>query len=145
MYYIDSVSNNYNYDENVVLTMLFAKSEDGKEIYSKPISQDKSEDEMSSFVQQWSLTTLSVTTGISADELKKEFGTPFKRCYVRPVHNEVFYHRDEMNAHLVMHIHVSLNGDFTEYTQFFVESDNPLTDEFVKELKIKSLAGFKSI
>ena len=145
MYYIDSVTNNYNYEENVVLTMLFAKSEDGKELFSKPISQDKSEDEMSAFVQQWSLTTLSVTTGISADELKKEFGVPFKRCYVRPIHNEVSYNRDEMNAHLVMHIHVSLNGDFTEFTQFFVESDNPLTEEFVKELQIKSLAGFKSI
>ena len=145
MYYIDSISNNYNYEENVVLTMLFAKSEDGKELFSKPISQDKSEDEMSAFVQQWSLTTLSVATGISTDDLKKEFGVSFKRCYVRPVHIEVYYHRDEMNAHLVMHIHVSLNADFTEFTQFYIESDNPLSDEFVKQLKIKSLAGFKSI
>ena len=145
MYYIDSVTNNYNYEENVVLTMLFAKSEDSNELFSKPISQDKSEDEMGSFVQQWSLTTLSITTGISADELKKQFGVSFKRCYVRPVHNEVSYHRDEMNAHLVMQIQVSLNADFTEFAQFHVESDNPLSDEFVKELKIKSLAGFKSI
>lgn len=145
MYYIDSVTNNYNYEENVVLTMLFAKSEDGKELFSKPISQDKSEDEMNAFIQQWSLTTLSVTTGISADDLKKQFGVSFKRCYIRPVYNKVSYNRYEMNAHLVLHIHVSLNGDFTEFTQFLVESDNPLTEDFVKELQIKSLAGFKSI
>lgn len=145
MYYIDSVTNNYNYEENVVLTILFAKSEDGKEFYSKPISQDKTEEQMSGFIQQWSLTTLSVVTGISAEDLKKEFGTPFKRCYVRTVSNEVVYSRDELTAHLVAHIEVSLNGDFTEFTQFHIESDNPLTEEFVKELQIKSLAGFKSI
>lgn len=145
MYYIDSVTNNYNYDENVVLTIFFAKSDDGKELYSKPISQDKTEEEMIGFIQKWSLTTLSVVTGISVDDLKKKFGTPFKRCFVRPVSNEVYYRRDEMNAHLVAHIEVSLNGDFTEFTQFFIDSDNPLTEEFVKELQIKSLSGFKSI
>ena len=52
MYYIDSVTNNYNYEENVVLTMLFAKSEDGKELFSKPISQDKTEEELDSFTEQ---------------------------------------------------------------------------------------------
>lgn len=145
MYYIDSVTNNYNYDENVVLTILFAKGEDGIVSHSKAISQDKTEEQMKGFIQQWSLTTLSVVTGISADDLKKEFGTPFKRCYVRTVHNEVVYFSEALTAHLVAHIEVSLNGDFTEYTQFIIESDNPLTEDFVKELNIKSLVGFKSI
>ena len=91
MYQISQIRNNYNFDENCVVTEICALNtsnlDDNGEptpnrevaIYKK-FCQDKTEEEMEKFVSPFSLTSLCVAADMSADDVIKEVGKPFKRC-----------------------------------------------------------------
>lgn len=145
MYQLERLKNNYNYDECVVTNELFIHDIDNVEdVFFKQFSQDKSTTEMKSFVKKWSLTTLSIVTNFTADELRAKFGNMFKRCYVRPLSSSVEYDTTSKSIKCTSIIEVSLNARFANSsTRFTIFNETPLTDEFVKSLELFSKVGYK--
>lgn len=145
MYLLDRLKNNYNYDENVVLTELFIHDMNNvEEVFSKQFAQDKSTTEMKSFAKKWSLTTLSICTNFTADELRAKFGEMFKCCYVRPLSSCVEYDTASKSIKCSSVIEVSLNVRFSNSSKrFTIFNETPLTDEFMKSLEFVSKVGYK--
>lgn len=144
MYQIDSLRNTYNYDECVVATELFIHDMDNVEdVYNKLFSQDKSNSDMKSFVNKWSLTTLSICTSLTPDELRAKFGCDFFRCYVRPLSSCVDYDISSMSIKCTSIIEVSLNARFSDSSlRFSISNETPLTEEFLHSLEIVSNVGY---
>ena len=146
MYRISQISNFFNYDENVVVTTIYAPN-DNDEMVSKSIAFDKTQEEMDLFVKPWSLTTLSINTDIPQDELKKNFGQSFKRAYVRFIKNNLFYNYDSKLLTIDSCVEVCLDSSFVpdKTLHFHLHSDSPLpeSEDFVKSMQLPNLVGYK--
>lgn len=143
MYYIQQVIAAYNYDEDVVTTTLFARDMDDENvIYTKIVPTDKTEDQMQSFIKSWSLTTLSITTGIDTTELISQFGKSFKRCYVRFKANSVFYDLKQKMIRANGKLTVSLDSDFSSSLEFHIHNESSMPEDFMKQLELLSVVGF---
>lgn len=145
MYQLERLKNTYNYDECVVTNELFIHDMDNVEdVFCKQFAQDKSTTEMKSFVKKWSLTTLSIVTNFTADELRAKFGNMFKRCYVRPLSSSVEYDTTSKSIKCTSVIEVSLNARFANFSRrFTIFNETPLTDDFIKSLEFVSKVGYK--
>lgn len=154
MYQISQIRNNYNYDENCVITEIFAlnlsNQDDNGEptpnrevaIYKK-FCQDKTEEEMEKFVSPFSLTSLCVAADMSADDVIKEVGKPFKRCLVRLTGSTLLYNVADMVIKSRLYVEVSLEPGFEKPTFFTFANESPLTTEFLKQLQFDNMAGYK--
>lgn len=143
MYYIQQVIAAYNYDENVVTTTLFARDMDDENvIYTKIVPTDKTAEQMQSFIKPWSLTTLSITTGIDTSELISQFGKSFKRCFVRFKANSVFYDIKQKMIRANGKITVSLEPDFSSPLVFNIHNESSMPEDFMKQLELTSVVGF---
>ena len=154
MYQISSIRHYYNYDENCVITEISALNlsnlDDNGEptpnrevaIYKK-FCQDKTDKEMEKFVSPFSLTSLSVAADMSVDEVIKQVGKPFKRCFVRLTGSLVLYNVTDMVIKSRLYVEVSLNSDFEKVSFFTFVNESPLTTEFLKELQFDNMAGYK--
>lgn len=154
MYQIASIRNNYNYDENCVITEICAlnlsNQDDNGEptpnretaIYKK-FCQDKTEEEMEKFVSPFSLTSLCIAADLSADEVIKQVGQPFKRCLVRLTGSLVMYRVCDMVIRTHLYAQVSLKPGFENPTFFTFSNESPLTTEFLKQLQFENMAGYK--
>ena len=144
MYQLERLKNTYNYDECVVSTALFIHDMDNVEdVFCKQFPQDKSITEMKSFVKKWSLTTLSICTNFTADELRSKFGAMFKHCNVRPLSSSVEYDTTSKSIKCTSVIEVSLNARFADSRRFTLYNETPLTDDFLKSLEFVSKVGYK--
>lgn len=154
MYQISSIRNNYNYEENCVVTEICALNTSNKDDNGEPTSnrevaiykkfcQDKTEEEMEKFVSSFSLTSLCVAADLSADEIIKEVGKPFKRCLVRPTGSLVMYRVADMVIRTHIYVEVSLESGFKNPTFFTFSNESPLTTEFLKQLQFDNMAGYK--
>lgn len=154
MYQISSIRNNYNFEENCVVTEICALNTSNQDdngeptpnrevaIYKK-FCQDKTEEEMEKFVSPFSLTALSVATELSADDIIAQVGEPFKRCLVRLTGSLVIYNVADMVVKTRLYVEVSLKPGFEKVTFFHFSNERPLTTEFLKELQFDNMAGYK--
>ena len=153
MYQISHIKNTYNFEENCVVTVICANNSSNKDdngessptevaIYKK-FCQDKTEEEMKKFVSPFSLTSLCVAADLSADDIIKDVGKPFKRCFVRLTDSSVSYNVDDMVIHTCLYVDVSLNPAFDKVTPFIFANESPLTTDFLKQLQIDNIAGYK--
>lgn len=154
MYQISSIRNNYNYDENCVITEICALNTSNQDdngeptpnrevaIYKK-FCQDKTDEEMEKFVSPFSLTSLCVAADMSADDVIKEVGEPFKRCLVRLTGSLVIYNVADMVIKTRLFVEVSLKPAFEKVTFFTFANESPLTTEFLKHLQFENMAGYK--
>lgn len=147
MYQLELLKNHYNYDESVVSTELFIHDMDNVEdVFCKQFAQDKSNTEMKFFVKKWSLTTLSIVTNLTVDELRAKFGNIFKHCYVRPLSSSVEYDTTSKSIKCTSVIEVSLNPRFANSSICFtIFNETPLTDDFMKSLEFVSKVGYKKV
>lgn len=154
MYQISQIRNNYNYEENCVVTEIFALNLSNKDDNGEPtpnrevalykkFSQDKTDEEMENFVYPFSLTSLSVAADMSADDIIKEVGKPFKRCFVRLTGSTILYNVVDMVIKTRIYAEVSLSTDFEKVTFFTFVNERPLTTEFLKQLQFDNMAGYK--
>ena len=143
MYYIHQVIASYNYDEDVVTTTLFARDMDEDNvIYTKIVPTDKTDEQMQSFIKTWSLTTLSISTGIDTTELISQFGKSFKRCFVRFKANSVFYDIKQKLIRANGKISVSLDSDFSSPLEFHLHNESSMPEDFMKQLELTSVVGY---
>lgn len=143
MFYINQVIASFNYDENVVTTTFFVRDmDDESTLYTKVVPMDKTDEQMQSYTKTWSLTTLSISTGVDVPDLINKFGKSFKRCYVRFKSNNVFhdYHKKEIRTD--GKILVSLDADFSAPLEFHLHNDSPMPEDFMKTLELNSVVGF---
>lgn len=143
MFYINQVIASFNYDENVVTTTFFVRDmDDESTLYTKVIPMDKTDEQMLSYTKTWSLTTLSISTGVDVPDLINKFGKSFKRCYVRFKSNNVFhdYHKKEIRTDGI--ILVSLDSDFSAPLEFHLHNVSPMPVDFMKTLELNSVVGF---
>lgn len=143
MFYINQVIASFNYEENVVTTTFFVRDmDDESSLYTKVIPMDKSDEQMQNFTKTWSLTTLSISTGIDTTDLTTKFGKSFKRCYVRFKSNNVFHDIHKKEIRTDAKIMVSLEADFSHTLEFHLHNDSPMGDDFMKTLELNSVIGF---
>lgn len=154
MYQISHIRNNYNLEENCVVTEIFAlnlsnKDDNGEPTPNREVSiykkfcQDKTEDEMKKFTAPFSLTSLSIAADMSPDDVIKQVGKPFKRCYTRLTGSSVLYMVADMVIKTRLYVEVSLEPDFKNVTSFTFANESPLQTEFLKELQFDNMAGYK--
>lgn len=154
MYQISSIRNNYNYEENCVVTEICAlnllnKDDNGEPTPNREVSiykkfcQDKTDEEMQKFISPFSLTSLCISADMSADDVIKQIGKPFKRCFVRLTGSLVLYNVSDMLIKSRLFVEVSLTSDFKEVTFFTFANESPLTTEFLKQLEFDNMAGYK--
>lgn len=154
MYQISQIRNNYNYEENCVSTEIFALNTSNKDDNGEPTTnrevaiykkfcQDKTEEEMEKFVSPFSLTSLCVAADMSADDIIKLVGEPFKRCLVRLTGSTVLYNVVDMVIKTRLYVEVSLHPGFEKITTFTFANESPLTIEFLKQLEFDNMAGYK--
>lgn len=154
MYQISSIRNNYNFEENCVVTEIFAlnlsnQDDNGEPTPNREVSiykkfcQDKTEDEMKKYSAPFSLTSLSIAADMSADDVIKEVGKPFTRCYTRLTGSSVLYLVSDMVIKTRLYVEVSLTPDFKKVTFFTFANESPLTTEFLKNLQFDNMAGYK--
>lgn len=154
MYQISHVRNYYNFDENCVVTEITALNVSNKDDNGEPTSnhevaiykkfcQDKTEEEMQKFVSPFSLTSLCVAADMSADDIIKQVGKNFKRCFVRLTGSSVLYNVADMVVKTRLYVEVSLDSDFVNVTSFTFSNESPLTIEFLKHLQFDNMAGYK--
>ena len=144
MYRIHQIENYFIYDEYVVVTKFYTRTEKG-ELFCKTISSDKSEKEMNNLSKLWSLTTLSIYTDKTNEELFSLFGKSFKRCFVRYRYNSVTYDFNQKVGHIVSHLEVSLKDDFSSPQYFDINTEFSFNDELEKQIKIDNLIGYKQL
>lgn len=154
MYQISHIKNNYNFEENCVTTEIFALNLSNKDdngevtanrevaIYKK-LCQDKTDEEMRKYSAPFSLTALSIAADMSSDDIIKEVGKPFKRCFTRLTGSSVLYNVADMVIKTRLYVEVSLTPDFEKVTFFTFANESPLTTEFLKELEFENMAGYK--
>lgn len=154
MYQISSIRNYYIYGENCIVTEICAlntsnQNDNGEPtpnrevaIYKK-FSQDKTEDEMKKFISPFSLTSLSIAADMPADDVIKEVGEPFTRCFVRLTGSLVIYNVTDMVIKTRLFVEVSLSSDFEKVSFFTFTNESPLTTEFLKQLQFENMAGYK--
>lgn len=143
MFYINQVIASFNYEENVVTNTFFVRDmDDESSLFTKVIPMDKTDEQMQNFTQTWSLTTLSISTGIDTTDLITKFGKSFKRCYVRAKSNNLFHdiHKKEIRTDAI--IMVSLEADFSNSIEFHLHNVSPMTEDFMKTLELNSVVGF---
>ena len=154
MYQISQIRNNYNYEENCIVTEVCALNTSNQDdngeptpnrevaIYKK-FCQDKTDEEMEKFIAPFSLTSLSIAADMPSDDIIKEVGKPFKRCYTRLTGSSVLYNIADMVIKTRLYVEVSLTPDFDKVTFFTFANESPLTTEFLKELQFDNMAGYK--
>ena len=75
MYQLERINSTYNYEECVISTEMFIHEVDNvNEVYKKRFANDKSTSEMKALSAKWSLTTLSIYTGKTPEDLVTLFG-----------------------------------------------------------------------
>lgn len=143
MFYINQVIASFNYEENVVTTTFFVRDLDDEScLYTKVIPMDKTDEQMQNYTKTWSLTTLSISTGIDSTDLITKFGKPFKRAFIRFKSNNVFHDTHNKVIRTDAKIMVSLNDDFSHALEFHMHNDSPMPDDFMKTLELNSVVGF---
>lgn len=154
MYQISQIRNHYNFEENCVTTEIYALNLSNKDdngdvtknrevaIYKK-FCQDKTEEEMKNYTAPFSLTSLSIAADMSADDVIKEVGKPFTRCYTRLTGSSVLYVVADMVIKSRLYVEVSLTPDFKKVSFFTFANESPLTTEFLKQLEFDNMAGYK--
>ena len=136
MYQLERINTVYNYDECVITSEMFIHDvENVDEVFKKRFPKDKSSAEMKALATKWSLTTLSIFTGKSPEDLLKQFGESFKRCYVRPLSTAVAFNVVTMSIETTSVVEISLNSRFANSHSFTIFNESPLTDEFLKNLQ----------
>lgn len=154
MYQISQIRNNYNLDENCVVTEIFAlnlsnqddngePTSDREVAFYKKFCQDKTEEEMEKYTAPFSLTALSIASDMSPDDVIKVVGKPFKRCLTRLTGSSVLYNVADMTIKTRLYVEVSLDSGFKNPTSFTFANESPLTTEFLKELQFENMAGYK--
>lgn len=154
MYQISQIRNSYNFEENCVITEIYAlnlsNKDDNGEVTKdrdvalyKKLCQDKTDEEMEKFSSRLSLTSLSVAADMSADDVISQVGKPFTRCYTRLTGSSVLYFVADMVIKTRLYVEVSLTPDFKNVTFFTFANESPLTTEFLKQLEFDNMAGYK--
>lgn len=143
MFYINQVIASFNYDENVVTTTFFVRDmDDESSLYTKVIPMDKTDEQMQSYTKTWSLTTLSISTGVDVTDLTNKFGKSFKRCFVRFKSNNVLHDIHKKEIRTDGKILVSLDADFSAPLEFHLHNDSPMPEDFINSLELNSVVGF---
>lgn len=154
MYQISQIRNNYNLEENCVVTEIFAlnlsnKDDNGEPTPNREVAiykkfcQDKTEEEMEKYTAPFSLTALSIAADMSPEDVIKCVGKPFKRCLTRLTGSSVIYNVADMLIKTRLYVEVSLEPGFKNPTFFTFANESPLTIEFLKELQFENMAGYK--
>lgn len=145
MYQLERINSTYNYEECVISTEMFIHDVDNvTDVYKKRFATDKSSAEMKSLSTKWSLTTLSILTSKSPDDLVQQFGQSFKRCHVRPLSTSVEFDTINMIVKTSSSVEVSLNARFSNSLIIHTFNESPLTEEFSKNLQNPSKVGYFS-
>lgn len=143
MYQLERIYTTYDYEESVIVTEMFIHDvEKVDDVFKKRFANDKSSAEMKALSAKWSLTTLSIFTGKTPEDLVKLFGQSFKRCYVRPLSTAVGFNVVTMSIVTTSCVEVSLNSRFANSHLFHINNESPLTDEFLKSLENPSKVGY---
>ena len=143
MFYINQVIASFNYDENVVTTTFFVRDmDDESALYTKVIPMDKTDEQMQSYTKTWSLTTLSISTGVDVPDLITKFGKSFKRCFVRFKSNNVYHDIHKKEILTDGKILVSLDSDFTAPLEFHLHNESPMPEDFMNNIELNSVVGF---
>ena len=145
MYQLERINSIYNYEECVISTEMFIHDVDNvNDVYKKRFATDKSSAEMKALNTKWSLTTLSILTGKTPDDLIQQFGQSFKRCHVRPLSTSVEFDTSNMIVKTSSSVEVSLNARFSHSLTIHTFNESPLTEEFSKNLQNPSKVGYFS-
>lgn len=146
MYRINQIFTQYNYDENVVVTSFYTQNEKGEK-FRKQISSDKTPEQMVDLAKTWSLTTLSINTDISVDELKARFGHSFKNCLVRYLTISLSYDYKKKIVFIDSLIEANTGEPNSKPQYFDLHSECPMPDDdsFEKNLQLPNLVGYKKI
>ena len=143
MYQLERINSIYNYDECVISTEMFIHDVDNvDDVFKKRFANDKSTAEMKSLSAKWSLTTLSIFTGKSPEDLINQFGQSFKRCHVRPLSTSLIFDTSTMAIKTTSDIEISLTSRFSNPQFFTISNETPLTEEFLKNLQNSSKVGY---
>ena len=143
MFYINQVIASFNYDENVVTTTFFVRDmDDESSLYTKVIPMDKTDEQMQSYTKTWSLTTLSIYTGVDVSDLTTKFGKSFKHCCVRFIANNVYHDIHNKEIRTDGKILVSLDTDFSSSLEFHIHNETSMPEDFMKQLELTSVVGF---
>lgn len=146
MYQLERINSTYNYEECVISTEMFIHDVDNvNDVYKKRFATDKSSAEMKALSTKWSLTTLSILTGKTPDDLIQQFGQSFKRCHVRPLSTSVEFDTTNMIVKTSSSVEVSLNARFSNSLIIHTFNESPLTEEFSKNLQNPSKVGYFSV
>lgn len=145
MYQLERINSTYNYEECVISTEMFIHDVDNvNDVYKKRFATDKTSAEMKGLFTKWSLTTLSILTGKTPDDLIQQFGQSFKRCHVRPLSTSVEFDTTNMIVKTSSSVEVSLNARFSNSLIIHTFNESPLTEEFSKNLQNPSKVGYFS-
>lgn len=143
MYQLERINSTYNYDECVIITEMFIHDVDNVlEVFKKKFANDKSISEMKALTAKWSLSTLSIFTGKTPEDLVKQFGQSFKRCHVRPLSTSLIFDTSTMAIKTISGVEISLNARFVNSQYFTISNETPLTEEFLKNLQNSSKVGY---
>ena len=127
MYQLERINSVYNYEECVISTEMFIHEVDNAdEVYKKRFANDKSTSEMKALSAKWSLTTLSIYTGKTPEDLVTLFGQTFKRCHVRPLSSSLFFDTAIMSIKTTSTVEISLNARFKDSQIFTISNETPL-------------------
>lgn len=145
MYQLERIYTTYDYEESVIVTEMFIHDvEKVEDVFKKRFANDKSSAEMKALSTKWSLTTLSIFTGKTPEDLVKLFGQSFKRCHVRPLSTALGFNVVTMSIVTTSCVEVSLNSRFSNSHLFHINNESPLTEEFLKSLENSSKVGYTS-
>lgn len=143
MYQLKRINSFYNYAECVIKTEMFIFDLDNvDEVFKKQFANDKSTSEMKALTSKWSLTTLSIYTGKTPEDLVQQFGQSFKRCHVRPLTNSLDFDVTTMSIKNTSCVEISLNARFANSIFFTISNETPLTEDFLKNLQNSSKVGY---
>ena len=143
MYQLKRINSFYNYAECVIKTEMFIFDLDNvDDVFKKQFANDKSTAEMKALTAKWSLTTLSIYTGKTPEDLVQQFGQSFKRCHVRPLTNSLDFDVTTMSIKNTSCVEISLNARFANSIFFTISNETPLTEEFLKNLQNSSKVGY---
>ena len=143
MYQLERINSTYNYAECVIVTEMFIHDmENVDEVFKKRFANDKSSAEMKALATKWSLTTLSIFTGKTPEDLTALFGQSFKRCHVRPLNTSLVFDTGTMSIKTTSSLEISLNARFANSQSFTISNETPLTEDFLKNLQNSSKVGY---
>ena len=143
MYQLERINSVYNYEECVITTEMFIHDVDNvDEVFKKRFANDKSSAEMKALATKWSLTTLSIFTGKTPEDLTALFGQSFKRCHVRPLNTSLVFDTGTMSIKTTSSLEISLNARFANSQFFTISNETPLTEDFLKNLQNSSKVGY---